>query len=203
MVVACGGGSKSRNDDADGDSIADAQDCAPNNPAASRLLAFQSADADADGHFVNAEGEVCAGAALPSQYSADPIAGDPDCDDADDMAWQLLAYVARDADADGHDVAIAGEVCSGATLPAGYMATAAVPPADCDDADSSAWRFMTTYADADGDRVGAGPGTVTCIGTHAAPGFSLLGYDPLDDPQDPTSGGISTLELSSWQLSVP
>jgi hypothetical protein len=203
-LVACGGGgSGSRNNDADGDSVADAQDCAPNNPAASGLLAFESEDADSDGHFVNADGEVCAGAALPPQYAAGPIAGDADCDDDDDTAWQLLPYSGRDADVDGHSVASAGEICAGASLPADYLAAAPVPPEDCDDADSSAWRFMTIYADADGDAVGAGPGNVTCIGVNAVPGFSLLGYDPLDDPQDSASAGISTLDLSSWQLTAP
>jgi hypothetical protein len=61
---------------------------------------------------------------------------------------------------------------------------------------------MTVYADADSDGVGAGGGSVACLGTAAAPGFSLLGYDPADDPTDPDSP-ISTLELSSWLLATP
>ena len=75
-----------------------------------------------------------------------------------------------------------------------------VPPEDCNDADSSMWRLMTVWADADGDAVGAGRGTVTCVGNAAAAGFSLLGYDPLDDPANPSSPGTSTVELAAWQL---
>lgn len=202
-IVGCSGGSKHRVADADRDSVADAQDCAPNDPLASRLLSFQSEDADSDSHFVNATGQVCAGSTLPSRYAAGPIAGNPDCDDANATRWQLLPFVARDADTDGHQVAGSGQVCSGANLPAGYFAAPAVPPEDCNDANSSAWRFMTIYADADGDTVGAGHGTVTCVGTSAGPGFSLLGYDPLDDPADPNAAAVSTLDLPSWLLTTP
>lgn len=150
---------------------------------------------------MSASGQLCIGA-LPSRYAAGPVVGNPDCDDASNTRWQLLTHAARDADADGHNVASGGQVCSGASLPAGYLAAASVSPEDCDDANSSAWRFMTVYADADGDAVGAGRGAVTCIGNGAAPGFSLLGYDPLDDPTDANSAGISNVELPSWLLST-
>jgi hypothetical protein len=200
IVAGCGGGGGSRVADADRDSVADAQDCAPNDPTASRLLAFQSEDKDSDGHFVNATGEVCAGSALPPKYASTPVAGSADCDDANATRWQLLAYVARDADIDGHNIASAGQVCSGTNLPSGYFAVAAVPPEDCNDADSSMWRLMTVWTDADGDAVGAGRGTVSCVGNAAAAGFSLLGYDPLDDPANPSSPGTSTVELAAWQL---
>jgi hypothetical protein len=163
------------------------------------MLAFRSEDKDSDGHFVSASGELCA-ASLPPRYAASPVAGSPDCDDANAARWQLLTYAARDADIDGHGVSSTGQLCSGTSLPAGYLAAAAVPPEDCNDADSLIWRLMTTWADADGDAVGAGPGTVACIGNAAAPGFSLLGYDPLDDPADSTAAGISTVELTVWQL---
>jgi hypothetical protein len=59
---------------------------------------------------------------------------------------------------------------------------------------------MMLYVDADGDGVGAGAGQISCVGTAAPPGFSLLGYDPLDDPSDPTAAVISSLELAPWQL---
>ena len=200
LVVGCGGGGGSRVQDADRDSVADAQDCAPNDAAASRLLSFQSEDKDSDGHFVSTTGQVCAGSTLPSRYAAGPVVGNPDCDDAAATRWQLLTHASRDADADGHTVASAGQVCSGANLPTGYLAAASVPPEDCNDASATTWRSMTVGPNADGDAVGAGRSTVACVGNGAAPGFSLLGYDPLDDPTDPGAAGISSIELAAWQL---
>ena len=181
----------------------DALDCARSDPAAWQFLAFQSEDGDADGHFVNAAGKTCAGADLPPRYAAGPIAGETDCKDDDATRWQVLPHDARDADLDGHSITSAGEVCSGASLPAGYLAGPATGPEDCNDASSSTWRLMTIYADADGDKVGAGAGSVACVGTGAATGFSLLGYDPADDPADPDAASISALDLPSWLLTTP
>jgi len=203
LVVGCGGGGGSRVQDADRDSVADAQDCAPNDPAASRLLSFQSEDKDSDGHFVSTTGQVCAGSTLPSRYAAGPVVGNPDCDDAVATRWQLLTHASRDADADGHTVASAGQLCSGANLPTGYLAAASVPPEDCNDGSATTWRLMTVWSDADGDGVGTGHGTVACIGNGAASGFSLLGYDPLDEPTDPNAPGITNVELPSWLLTTP
>jgi hypothetical protein len=138
--------------DADHDSVPDAQDCAPTDPTRWQLLAYQSVDNDADGHWVNSTGQVCAGASLPPGYSATAVA--------------------------------AGN-------------------ADCNDASPAVWRFMMIYRDADGDGVGAGAGKVVCVGTSAPAGFSLFGYDPLDDPSDPTAASVSSLDLSSWQLTTP
>jgi hypothetical protein len=192
-LFGCGGGSSTpRSPDADRDSVADAQDCAPSNPAAWQFLEFQSQDADSDSHFVNTAGSFCAGATLPARYSATAVAGAADCDDGDNKRWQLLAHEAVDADLDGHGIASAGQVCSGASLPAGYLLAApTTAEKDCDDAAPSAWRFMTTYADADGDGFGAGGGTVACLGGSPVPGSSLYGYDPADD------------DLPSWQLTTP
>jgi hypothetical protein len=116
----------------------------------------------------------------------------------------MQLYASRDADADGFTTAESGQICSGATLPTGFGTTA--PPAssaDCNDANSTVWRLMTTYSDADGDGVGAGTGAVTCIGAAASPSRSLLGYDPVDDPSDPTAPTLSNAELSPWQFTVP
>jgi len=138
---------------------------------------------------------------LAKDTDGDSVPDARDCAPADPTRWQLLAYQSRDSDADGYRADATGEVCSGATLPPAYAAsTAAAGDADCDDANPAAWRLMMLYVDADGDGVGAGAGQISCVGTAAPPGFSLLGYDPLDDPSDPTAAVISSLELAPWQL---
>ncbi|WP_161829938.1 hypothetical protein [Steroidobacter agaridevorans] len=168
-------------------------------------LSYQSVDSDADGHRASSSGQLCAGSALPSSHSASAVAAsDVDCNDSDASLWRILPYVSRDADADGFSLAASGEVCSGDALPAGYGTTAPQATlADCDDSSATTWRVMMTYGDADGDGVGAGAGEVTCIGTNAPPARSLLGYDPVDDPSDPTAISVSNLELSAWQLTTP
>lgn len=205
VLVGCGGGGGGKQPpNADGDGVADAQDCAPVDSTRWRVLQFQAIDAEGDGHAVNSPGELCVGAALPSTHFASAVpASDVDCDDTAASVWRLLPYEGRDADMDGFNVAASGEVCSGAALPSGYHATTSPPvSADCDDANAAVWRLRMTYGDADGDGVGAGPGDVTCIGAGAAPNRSLLGYDPVDDPNDPNAITSSTVELASWQLDV-
>jgi len=204
-MVGCGGGSTPVVQDTDHDSVPDSQDCAPNDSTKWQLLSFQSMDSDSDGHFVNSSGQVCAGSALPANYSTSQVAaGNSDCDDSSSARWQLLPYSAVDADSDGYAIAKAGQVCSGASLPTGYSTTPPdVSALDCDDSDPSKWRLMTIYVDADGDGAGAGAGKVTCVGSGAPAGFSLVGFDPLDDPTDPASASVSNPELSPWQFATP
>jgi hypothetical protein len=207
-AVGCGGGGSSPPvvQDTDHDGVPDAQDCAPNDPTKWQMLSYQSVDADSDGKFANSSGQVCAGASLPPQYSANAVAAGTsvDCDDTDATRWQLLPYAAVDADGDGFSIAKTGQVCSGASLPKGYSAS---PPdartTDCDDSNPTAWRWVMVFADKDGDGVGAGPGVVRCVGSKAPAGYSFLGYDPLDDPANPSSAGTSTLDLPSWLLTTP
>jgi len=208
VLAACGGGGGGRQPpppDADADSVADSLDCAPNDATRWQSLSFQSVDADADGRRANASGQLCSGASLPANYFATAVAaGDEDCNDASATVWRVLPYVARDADADGFTAANSGNVCSGDVLPTGYANALPVRSLlDCDDASATAWRFMTTYQDNDGDGIGSGSGTSACIGTTAAAGFSLYGYDPLDDANNPSSSLTSKLELPSWLLTAP
>ena len=205
VLAGCGGGGgkHSAPPDADGDAIADAQDCAPQDSSKWQLLAYQSVDLDGDGHKkakqAGAE-TLCSGSSLPTGYfntAADP--NDIDCDDSNNSRWQLLSYSAVDADADGHFIASTGQACSGAALSSGYATV--VPSAatvDCDDTKASSWRLVMTYRDTDGDGVGAGVGTVTCVGTAAPAGLSFLGYDP-----DPAAASASNTELPSWLLVAP
>lgn len=205
FLAGCGGGGGRRAPDADADGVADAQDCAVNDASRWQNLSFQSIDGDSDGHRANSSGQLCAGSALPSSHSTSTVAaGDVDCNDNNASLWRILPYIARDADADGFSVAASGEVCSGNVLPAGYSTTAPqLTAADCDDSSNAVWRVMMTYGDADADGVGAGAGAVTCMGTAAPPARSLLGYDPVDDPSDPTATAVSNLELPAWQLTTP
>jgi hypothetical protein len=200
-----GGGGEKRPPDADADGVADAQDCAVNDATRWQNLSYQSVDSDADGHRVSSSGQLCAGSALPSSHSASAVAAnDIDCNDNNASLWQMLPYVSRDADADNFSIAAAGDVCSGDALPSGYGTTAPQATlADCDDSSATTWRLLMTYGDADGDGVGAGVGAVTCMGPTAPPARSLLGYDPVDDPGDPTAASVSNLELSAWQLTTP
>jgi hypothetical protein len=209
FLVGCGGGGggprPSSPSDADRDGIADAQDCAPTDSTTWQRLSFQSLDSDADGHRANSAGELCVGGSLPSTHFASPVAAsDVDCDDSDTSRWQNRPYSSRDVDADGFSIAAAGQVCSGASLPAGYGPTAPLAvAADCDDANAVAWRVMTTYGDADADGVGAGAGEVMCMGANPPANRSLLGYDPSDDPSDPDAGAIASVDLPSWLLTTP
>jgi hypothetical protein len=211
VLAACGGGGSSSPPpaplDSDGDTIADAQDCAPMDGARWRTLTFSSVDGDGDTRRVNTTGQQCSGASLPATYFADPVAAaDVDCDDAAATRWRMLPYAARDADLDNFSIPLTGEQCSGDALPAGYAAT--VPPQaqsapDCDDSAASAWRYMMTFTDADGDGVGAGAGQTRCVGSSAPAGFSIYGYDPLDDANDPTAASVFNYELAPWLLSTP
>lgn len=206
MLAGCSGGKRSNPDtDGDGDSFADAVDCAPNDSSKWQQLDFQSRDADADGHWANSAGQLCSGATLPATYSSVPaLAGDADCDDASASYWRLLPYLARDSDSDGFSIASTGEACSGTSLPASYGAEApGAQTVDCDDADGADWRLMATYRDNDGDAIGSGPNAVACIGTAAPAGFSLYGYDPLDVAGDPNSALTSDVELPVWLLLEP
>lgn len=58
---------------------------------------------------------------------------------------------------------------------------------DCATDDHTRWRNVMVYADFDGDGVGAGDGTLSCIGANADAGYSVKGYDPNDNPSDPNS----------------
>jgi hypothetical protein len=154
-LAACGGGGSDSSTppaDTDRDGIADANDCASNDVLAWQVLTFASRNDDGDTARVNATGQVCTGATLPAnRFAAAVPAADTDCDDANASAWISRTYAAVDADGDGAGIAASGSVCSGAALPAGYVANLpALADLDCDDADLAKWR-LTAHAGRDGD----------------------------------------------------
>lgn len=106
-----------------------------------------------------------------------------DCDDSNPDVWQSLAYGFRDADGDGHTVAQAGTVCSGASLPRGYSLVAGDP--DCDDTDPMAFTAVTGFLDVDGDGIGDGMATAFCTGGRLPANYAATGGDCA--PADPAA----------------
>lgn len=254
VLAGCGGSDKPP--DSDNDGFADTVDCAVQDAQAWQVVAYASRDSDGDGFRVNASGQVCTGASLPPIYSAQAVSGaEVDCDDTSAARFSMRRYEAVDTDGDGFAVALAGEMCSGATLPAGYLAALPATAADCDDADASAWhpwsfasrdddgdgyrvntagtfcgqdalpahlnvavtpgrsvdcldtdvtrwQYKAVYRDGDGDGTGAGAAQFPCMGATPPAGFVLSGYDPADDPNDPSSTTVSTFTLPSTLLDV-
>jgi len=178
--------------DSDHDGVEDTLDCAPQDRQAWQMLTFAARDDDGDGAAVNATGRLCVGAILPTNRLAAAVAtSDVDCDDADPNAWAIRPYEGVDSDRDGHAVPGTGSKCTGATLPAGFVATAPAPAdVDCNDDDARTWR-VSTYAARDDDGDGypvAASGSVCGNGTLSA---NLFAQAPTSmqvdcDDTDPT-----------------
>jgi hypothetical protein len=117
---------------------------------------------------------LCTAGALPADY----VASNSDCAPADAGRWQLLSYAFVDGDGDGYTVAAAGQLCSGAALPPGYLNSG--NGNDCNDGDASLWRNVVLYPDQDGDGVGVTPYQVQCLGATLPAGFSIYGDDADD-----------------------
>ena len=178
VLAGCGGSDKPP--DADKDRVADSADCAPQNPQAWQTLSFASRDEDADGFRANTGGSLCGGATLPgNRFAALATGAEVDCDDASATRWATRHHDAVDVDGDGFAVAGAGEVCTGAALPAGLVATLpATSDLDCDDADAARWRLHTYLSrdqDGDGYRIN---NTGTLCGQNALPGNLFAAATP-------------------------
>lgn len=168
-LMSCGGSDSPP--DADGDSHADSSDCAPSDPGAWATLAFLSRDTDTDGFRVDATGSICAGAGLPAGYFAGATpASSVDCDDTDATRWATLTFAARDRDGDEHAVAESGSLCTGAALPAGYVAEAVGADVDCDDADPGIWIEVGYLGrDRDGDGHPVSEAGQLCLAAQVLP----------------------------------
>lgn len=165
---------------------------------------YEAVDADLDGHLAAVSGDVCTGTALPPPYFATmPAGAESDCDESDATRWRLLSFASRDLDGDGYRANVAGTQCGQPTLPANLysQATEAIF-ADCDDTNNAHWRWMATYHDFDGDGTGSGPALRQCMGRSAPDGYVLTGYDPLDDPANPSSAAVSDFDLPGYLLVV-
>jgi hypothetical protein len=105
--------------DADGDLVADANDCAPADATKWRTATIYQ-DTDGDTYTQGAGQAACIGAGAPAGYRL--VAFGDDCNDMDPaLHTPLSAYV--DADQDGLGAGTLVAVCA-ATLPAGYATIA-------------------------------------------------------------------------------
>jgi len=127
--------------DADGDGVADVDDCAPADPLKWSTRACYR-DADADGFYASASTPVCAGAACPAGTQS--TAG-TDCNDADALKWQLITcYGGADADGDTFHAGPGVSTCAGAACPAGTSSLR-----DCYDSNPLAKPGQLNYYDVD------------------------------------------------------
>ena len=180
--------------DLDDDGTVDTLDCAPQNDAKWQLKSYLSEDADLDGKFAEAQGEVCVGEQLPAKYAAsEVITADIDCDDNNDQVWVLRTYNSLDKDFDSKYGLISGEVCSGEALPANYLANA-VPEdkLDCNDDDKSIWRSSITFIDSDKDGFGTGEQQNTCYGSVLPISQALVSGDC--DDSNPQAWTVRTYQ---------
>ncbi|HWN71254.1 MAG TPA: hypothetical protein VNM90_26635 [Haliangium sp.] len=140
-------------------------DCAPGDPGAWQVVAYESFDGDGDGHGAHAPGQVCAGYSLPDGYTDAVL--EPDCDDADIGHWVgILGFL--DEDRDGVGAGELVELCTNGWYEPGQADT----DSDCAPADPTAWEVLTySHRDADGDGV-----TVPSYGSVCAAGSLPLGY---------------------------
>lgn len=111
----------------------------------------------------------------------DGVANVIDCAPENPDEWQILGYLATDADNDGSYINEAGQVCTGAELSSQFLPYQTPSEfEDCDDTSAEAWQLAITYKDEDDDGVGTGEARVQCIG-HSAPQFSSMLDSDCDD----------------------
>lgn len=161
-----------------------AGDCAPADGARWQELAYSFVDLDRDGYSVAELGLICSGTWLPTGYRTTPSDLGNDCDDAA-VALHTLRLGYLDADADGYGAAATGQfVCSGDTLPAGWIADGT----DCAPTDPLRWRpYAYTFRDADGDGATVPETGSLCVGTNVPAGYGGTSSYPSDcNDADPT-----------------
>jgi len=180
--------------DLDDDGTVDTLDCAPQNNAKWQLKSYLSEDADLDGIFAEAQGEVCVGEQLPAKYAAsEVITADIDCDDNNGETWVLRTYNSLDKDLDSKYSRVSGEICSGEALPANYLANA-IPEdkLDCNDGDKSIWRSSITFLDSDKDGFGTGEQQISCYGSALPISQALVSGDC--DDSNPQAWTVRTYQ---------
>lgn len=130
--------------DTDSDGVADEQDVCPGEDDALQVTRYRLTDADSDGYADGSlSAKVCPSNTAYTLTLAQVVYND--CDSANAAKWQMLAYSHRDADNDGHSIASSGSLCTGASLPAGYL-TSSLGTTDCDDTNASYHTVATYYS---------------------------------------------------------
>lgn len=146
------------------------EDCDDTRPQVFRAVTLYR-DRDGDGLGAGDAETLCVDERNPTGYAATGT----DCAPEDASRWRLLPYSLRDADGDGWTVTLSGQVCAGASLPAGYPSVARGE--DCDDSAADRWQPRLAYVDMDGDGFGAGPQVFRCMGATMEAGYVSQGED--------------------------
>ena len=186
--------------DLDDDGTVDVLDCAPQNDAKWQLKTYLSEDADLDGKFAEAQGEICVGEQLPVQYAENEVVtANIDCDDTNNKIWTLRTYNSLDKDLDSKYSRISGEVCSGEALPPSYLVNVIEDDKlDCNDDDKSVWRSSVTFLDSDKDGFGTGEQQNTCYGSVLPTSLALVSGDC--DDSNPQAWAIRTYQAQDNDL---
>lgn len=137
-----------------------------------------------------------------NDMDGDGVSDENDCAPTDNTLWDLATYNYIDKDYDGYFSIFSGQLCIGDSLPQGYLFQLTTYM-DCNDDEPSLWRYVSIYQDIDGDGVGSGAGTPTCIGTAPPTGNSLFGYDPIDSLSDIDSTNVQELDIPPALLVTP
>src|SRR3989339_252144 len=96
----------------------------------------------------------------------DGVKENVDCNDLDASVWQMLNGY-RDSDLDGFGVNPLVSVCSGLSLPAGYV----LNNNDCNDNNAGVWRILTGYRDSDSDGFSGSSSENVCSGNSLPSGY--------------------------------
>ena len=160
-------------DDSDGDLVANANDCAPQDNSAWRLADVWS-DKDADS-VTGTKQTMCIGNSAPTGYLL--TQQDTDCNDDDAAVFQKRAFFS-DNDKDGYGYGYNSvELCVGASVPSGYS----LNNTDCDDAAATLYRSGSYYVDGDGDGHGIRNLTTVCAGSVIPTGYTSLDNTDCND----------------------
>lgn len=117
---------------------------------------------------------LCYGASPPANRAS----SNSDCNDSNASVYQnLTGYT--DSDNDTYTTGASQQICSGASLPAGYQASA--NGSDCNDSDNTKWQNINGYTDADGDGHGVGSLGPICSGATLASGYTSVNNTDCND----------------------
>ncbi|MBI2573983.1 MAG: hypothetical protein HYV78_01140 [Candidatus Wildermuthbacteria bacterium] len=126
----------------------------PNDSTAS---CWQNKYADTDGDGYGAGSAVCVG------NDAGYVSNNTDCSASDAAKWQNLAGYA-DSDTDTYTTGDSQSVCSGSSLPSGYLASA--NGSDCNDGNGYVYQTVASLVtDGDNDGYSTGASGSQCVGS--------------------------------------
>ncbi len=126
-------------------------------------------DADSDGYSSGSVtySDSSPGAGWRRRYTTTAIGGD--CNDSNGGIWQNLTGY-QDSDLDTYTTGGATSVCSGASLPSGWLSSA--NGSDCNDSNASLYQNLDGYTDSDGDGYGTGVVQSVCSGASLPAGYA-------------------------------